>query len=78
MINSFEIVGGVIAILLALYSWVKKPVEDLKGIIKVHEEKHIVHKEEITRLRDGLHSTRNTLQSHESRITHLEEKETDE
>ena len=75
MIDNVEIVGGVVAILLALYSWVKKPVEELKTIIAVHEEKHSAHKEEILRIRDGLHDTRNTIQEHEGRISQLEEKD---
>ena len=74
-IENIEIIGGIVAILAAMYGWVKKPVEDIKTIVSVHENKHETSEKEVTRLRDGLHDARNKLQEHETRITHLEEKD---
>lgn len=72
MIDNIEIVGGVIAILLALYSWVKKPIEDMKTEIMVTKAEAIRHKEEIDRLRDNHHDIRGTLHIHEGRLSKLE------
>lgn len=74
MVDNIEIVGGIVAILLALYSWVKKPIEDMKTEIMVNKAEGLHHKEEIKRLRDNHHDIRGTLQVHEGRITQLEKK----
>lgn len=73
--ENFEILGGIVAILLAMYGWVKKPVEEIKNVVSVHEEKHEKNEKEVDRLRDGLHDARGILQEHEVRITQLEEKD---
>ena len=74
MLESIEMIGAVLAIILAMYAWIKKPIEDMKSEIMVgkNEDKH--HKEEINRLRDNHHEIRGTLQEHEGRISQLEKK----
>lgn len=74
MPDSIEIIGGVIAIIMAMYAWIKKPIEDMKSEIMVGKMHDKHHKEEIIRLRDNHHQIRGTLQVHEGRISQLESK----
>lgn len=73
MFESIEIIVGILAILTAMYNWVKKPIDRMTSQIAVHEEKHRHVEHEVDRLRDGQHAIRGELQKHEARIILLED-----
>ena len=73
MYESIEIIVGILAILMGMYNWVKKPIDRLTEKVAVHEEKHKQSVYEVSRLRDGQHDIRGEIQKHEARITILED-----